>query len=232
MTATLDQLRARIAQIEGVAPDLTTGAAGRQQIVPTGWAEIDAGLHWVGPRGNGLPAGAVHEVLSPDPDDGAATGFLLALARAFLAARPGGLLWASCRADLYGPGLLAAGLDPARVVIARGQTAEDVLWSVEEGLATPGLAAVAAETGPLDFSLSRRLQLAAHDHGRPLLLLCPARRSLWPSAAVTRWQAAAAPGGRRAVELLRCRAGRPGRWVVSAAPAPSGRLAGERKAKF
>lgn len=213
MTATLDQLRARVARIEGVAPDLSS-PEGRRRVVSTGYAEIDAMLPWFGYSGRGLLAGAVHEVLSPDPDDGAATGFLLRLARAFLGARDGGLLWAGCRADLYGPGLHAAGLDPARVVVARGTDAGDALWSVEEGLSSPGLAAVAAETGPLDFALSRRLQLAAAGTGVTLLLLCPQRRQLWPSAAVTRWRVAAAPGGRSEIELLRCRGGRPGRWVV------------------
>lgn len=213
MTVTLDQLRARIARIEGVVPDLTT-ADGARLVVPTGWDGIDATLPWQARGRRGLLAGAVHEILSADPDDGAATGFLVHLARAFLAARPGGLLWASCRADLHGPGLWAAGLDPARVVVARGRAAQDVLWSIEEGLSNPGLAAVAAETGPLDFVASRRLQLAATDHGTPLLLLCPARRELWPSAAVTRWRIAAAPGGRIEADLLRCRGGRPGRWVL------------------
>mgnify|MGYP003676737659 CR=1 FL=1 len=213
MTASLDQLRARIARIEGIVPDLSAPEE-RRRVVPTGWPEIDGTLPWVGSAGPGLLGGAVHEILSPDPDDGAATGFLLNLARAFLTARAGALLWSSCRADLYGPGLLAAGLDPARIVIARCRTVQDILWSVEEGLAPPGLAVVAAETGPIDFALSRRLQLAATDSGTPLLLLCPTRKSLWPSAAVTRWQVAAAPGGRTAVELLRCRGGPAGRWVL------------------
>lgn len=227
MTATLDQLRARIARIEGHLPDLSS-PGGQYSVVPTGCPQIDSALPWqgltgpasLGPglnpglSGRGLLAGAIHEILSPDPDDGAATGFLLRLARAFLQARNGAFLWASCRTDLYGPGLQNAGIDLARTVMARGSNAQDILWTIEEGLSNPGLAVVAAETGPVDFSFSRRLQLTAADKGIPLILLCPERRELWPSAAMTRWRVAAAPGGRSEVELLRCRGGRPGKWVI------------------
>jgi protein ImuA len=145
--------------------------------------------------------------------------------------RGGPVLWCLKRPDLYGPGLLAHGLDPARLVIVRAARDEDILWAVEEGLRTPGLAAVIGEIGRLPMVASRRLQLAAERSGVTALLLrrwrnardAAAERGR-PSAALTRWRVASLasadsgePGVGRPrwrVALLRCRGGEPAFWEL------------------
>jgi protein ImuA len=205
MTMMLRDLRARIARIEGFAPERQARAC------PTGWAAVDAAL-----PGGGLREGALHEIHSPDPADGAAMGFAARLLGRFQARTPGQtVLWASCRADLFAPGLLAAGADPGRLLMARCRDAEELLFAFEEGLKSKALAAVFGEIGELDFALSRRLQLAAADAGATLILLRPARFGAAPSAAVTRWRAEACPGG-WSLTLFRCRGGRPGHWRMAA----------------
>ena len=96
----------------------------------------------------------------------------------------------------------------------------DVLWAVEEGLRCGALAAVVAEADLADFTATRRLSLAAQEGLTPGLLLRDDR--LGPaSAALSRWRIAALPGApdpfdqrapgnpRWALELVRCRGGRP-----------------------
>src|SRR5437763_11367075 len=145
------------------------------------------------------------------------------------------VLWCLKRPDLYGPGLLAHGLDPARLVIVTAPRDEDILWAIEEGLRAPGLVAVIGEIGRLPLVAGRRLQLAAERSGITAFLLRrwrnseeAARERERPSAAVTRWRLAALPARevddlrlrqligqpRWRVELLRCRGGVPAQWVV------------------
>ena len=153
----------------------------------------------------------------------------------------GPVLWCLKRLDLYGPGLAAHGLDPARLVIAAAPRDEEILWAIEEGLRLPGLAAVIGEVGRLPMVAGRRLQLAAERSGVTALLLrrwrsgdeAAAERER-PSAATTRWRVTALPahdiplqrGGnnwigkpRWRVELLRCRGGVPALWEMEVADA-------------
>ncbi len=204
MTLMLRDLRARIARIEGFSPER------QARVCPIGWQAVDAAL-----PGGGLLEGALHEIHSPDPADGAAMGFAARLVARFQAHAPGqAVLWASCRADLFAPGLHAVGADPMRLLIARCRESEELLFAFEEALKSKALSAVFGEIGELDFSLSRRLQLAAAETGATLILLRPARFGAGPSAAVTRWRAASCPGG-WSLTLFRCRGGRPGHWRMS-----------------
>src|SRR5438067_744564 len=87
------------------------------------------------------------------------------------------VLWCLKRPDLYGPGLMAHGLDPARLVIVTVPRDEDILWAVEEGLRVPGLGAVIGEIGRLPLVAGRRLQLAAERFGIPAFPLLSWRHS-------------------------------------------------------
>ncbi|MDP6565845.1 MAG: hypothetical protein QF578_13545 [Alphaproteobacteria bacterium] len=212
-------LRRRVAAIERgggdrtVVPPLTLGAP-----------EIDGNL----PHG-GLARGALHEVLGgPAEGGGAAPGTALAFiaALAARAAADGGcVLWCLSRRGLYGPGLAAFGLASERLILVRGANDGERLWAMEEGLKCPRLAAVVGEVGRLDLGQSRRLQLAAEGHGVTALLLRPGAAGAVASAALTRWRIAAAPSAptlgyagvgaaRFDVELLRCKGGRPGHWLL------------------
>ncbi|HVC54114.1 MAG TPA: damage-inducible protein [Stellaceae bacterium] len=229
----LAALRSQIRRIE-------RPAAGLHGVLPFGAAALDRAL----PQG-GLALGAVHEILGQggDEEDGAAAAGFAAGILARLGRFP--VLWCLKRPDLYGPGLAANGLDPARLVLVSESRDERLLWAVEEGLRTghgAGLAAVVGEIGALPMVASRRLQLAAERSGVTALLLrrwrsgaeAAAERGR-PSAAVTRWRVSSLPAAavvdergagepgigrpRWRVELLRCRGGRPGSWEVEAADA-------------
>ena len=144
----------------------------------------------------------------------------------------GMVLWCLPRADLYGPGLAAHGLDPGRVVLVRASRDTEILWAMEEGLRAPGIAAVVGEVGSLPMVASRRLELAAERSGATAFLVRrwheggrAARERALPNAAVTRWRIAALPSRpslgepgvgnpRWRVELLRCRGGEPACWEL------------------
>ncbi len=223
-------LRDTIARLErsAVAPDAPPP-------LPFGIGPVDAAL------GGGLACGALHEVAGSGADihHGAAAA---QFAAGILARLHGPVLWVLERHDLFAPGLAAAGLHPDRVVYAQAGK-RDALLVMEEGLRHRGLAGVATEfSGRISLSASRRLQLAAEATGVTALLL---RRPgngeaelVGAMAAVTRWRIGALPSAppipeapdvpglgraRWKLDLLRCRGGRPGSWMVEACDA-SGRL--------
>jgi protein ImuA len=190
--------------------------------VGTGAAEIDAALPW-----GGLPRG-LHEIAAPAGDP-AKAAFAASLAarrsgdggRPILWCRPG---WVARQAgDPYGPGIAALGLSPDTLILVEAAKPADLLWAMEEGAKTRGLAAVVAEGVTPDLIASRRLQLAA-ETGDGLVLLLPFGRQKVPSTASTRWFLRSLPsqpeaGGpglpRWGIELWRCRGGgRLGEWIV------------------
>jgi protein ImuA len=205
-----------------------------QQHLPFALDEMNRAL-----PGGGLRLGALHEVAGGGSDilHGAAAALFIT---GCLARLPGSVLWVLEQADLFAPGLAAAGLDPDRVLYADAGEARTVLLLMEEGLRYPGLSGVVGEiSGRLTLTASRRLQLAAERAGtlafalrRPRRLNDPALGE--PSAAVTRWRIAPhpsappvpcapdVPGLARAwwkVDLLRCRGVNPGTWLVEACDA-------------
>ncbi len=227
----LDALRDRIARIE-------RGPVRRKRAALPLLAPIDAAL----PEG-GLALGALHEVAGggADIEHGAAAALFIA---GILARHRGPVLWAMERADLFAPGLAAAGLHSDRVIYVEAGKPAAVLQVMEEGLRHPGLAGVVGEiSGRLTLTASRRLQLAAESTGVVAFTLRRSRRHNdaaldEPSAAATRWRITAIPSppalphapetpglGRQRwrLDLLRCRAGEPASWIVEACDA-KGRL--------
>lgn len=261
-STSLAELRRRIADLEGRLPFETQSApAPASAAIPQGpdtfCARTGASNDPVGrcPLGlgvlerlfrsaeedeTGLRLGALHEVVSSQSRDaGALSGFALALLAQVLDQRPGPVLivqdpgTAREAGQFHGPGLLAFGIDPGRLVVVRPRRLEELLWSLEEGATCPALSAVVAEIqGPqrlMDLTSSRRIALRAERSRVPVFLLRHGT-AFEPTAALTRWQitpAASRPPdflengphpalGRPVwtVELTRNRDGRPGRLTV------------------
>ncbi|WP_157089201.1 ImuA family protein [Oceanibaculum pacificum] len=137
----------------------------------------------------------------------------------------GRALWLRLRRDRqetgepYGPGLARYGLPPDRLMLVEARAPSDLLWAVEEGLRGGALSVALAEGVSPDVTASRRLQLAAEASGVTALLVSsgPVRAR---SVALTRWRVTAAPSARGVhrprwqVELLHCRGGKPGSWIM------------------
>ncbi len=231
----LAALRAQVARLER-----PSGGTAPRPAEPLrfGLAPIDRHL----PAG-GLARGALHEVAGAgaELEHGAAAALVVA---GLLARAPGPVLWVLERADLFAPGLAAAGLAPGRVIYAEAGRAEAVLAALEEGLRHPGLLAGVGEiSGRLSLTASRRLHLAAEASGvTGFVLRRPWREGAAalaePTAALTRWQVGALPSdppfadapdvpglgrARWRLDLLRARGAAPASFVVEACDA-EGRL--------
>ncbi len=227
----LATLRARVAQLERA--DATRPA---QAPHPFGHPVLDAAL-----PGGGLALGALHDITAADRADHAHSATAALFVAGILARLPGVVLWVLERPDLFAPGLAAVGLHPARILQAEVGTRRAVLPAVEEGLRQPGLAGVVGEVSHrVGLSASRRLQLAAGRSGTTAFLLRRGGADAFadPSCAVTRWRVGPVPTGplvpdapdvpglaraRWQVELVRCRGGEGGAWVMEACDA-QGRL--------
>jgi protein ImuA len=193
---------------------------GTSSCAGTSVAEIDEALPW-----GGLPTG-LHEIASP-MGDAAGTAFAVGLIGRRSPGQP--VLWCRTRrtafdsGNPYGPGISSLGIDPGRLILVEAAKPADLLWAMEEGARTRGLAAVVAEAATPDLTASRRLQLAAEAGSGLLFLLQPGRQAA-PSTALSRWFVSSVPslpdaGGpgrpRWKLELWRCRGGgRPRAWMV------------------
>ena len=167
------------------------------EVLPFGLAGIDNHL-----PGGGLDRKAVHEFLPASYNDRAAAfGLMAGLLAGFQQHSAGPLLVCDLmpkvgeRLTLYGPGLMARGLDPARLIYLRLRSEADFLWALEEGLSCDGLAGVAGLMGMeknYGFTESKRLSLRARERGRPLFLLRP-HGAGGATAAKSRWRISARP---------------------------------------
>ena len=202
--AILERLRAQVRAIEVRLDDPTDSAAFHRRLLPLslGVETLDAAL------GGGLAPG-LHEVRPQSYFDAPAAAAACAGVTARAAAlRPGPVLWVRARAqasafaahDFGAPdpmGLAAWGLDPTRIVLVEAADARGVLWAMEQGARTRGLACVLGEIGAasaFDRVAAQRLQRAAWRSEGVVVALRGAQGHA-PSPAQTRWAVAAAPGG-------------------------------------
>jgi len=216
-------LRARIRSIEKNSDGLNASNSKASAISLS--PALDEALAQSSGAPAGLVQGALHEIVGTPGTNGAAGGFAAALlslmSRSEEAGGQGAVLWCHRRHDadekgeLYAPGLAAFGLAPAQLLVVQARRDQDILWALEEGVKSSALVAVLGEVDDLDFTASRRLQLAAEINGVTVLLVRSAgQQASTTSAAITRWKVEAAGEARWHLELLRCRGGTPGSWAV------------------
>lgn len=210
MSAALNSIAPSIAHLRTIA---TPGTDYR--VMPFGVDAIDGRL-----GAGGLRAGALHEATARSAalvDDAATTLFLASIAAREAANTGGPVLWASCRADLYAPGLEQAGLPSASVIYAQPRDDAALLAVIEDAVRDGTPSAIIAEASKVSMVATRRLQLVAAEADMPVLLL-RRRRSLSedplaePSAAWTRWRIGTAPSARLEIAGV----GR-ARWAVECA---------------
>ena len=176
--------------------------------------------------GNVFPLGAVHEFISYEASNAAATtGFITAVAGKL--AKEGGLsLWVAGGRKIFPSALKHFGIEPDRIVFISTTRPKEALWIIEEALKCEALTAVIGEIRELGFTDSRRLQLAVENSGVTGFIhrYCPKAENA--VACTTRWKITALPSvveeglpgvGHSTwdVELLKVRNGKPNAWQVS-----------------
>lgn len=206
----------QLLQLAGQADQRVSGT-----LVSLGHDGLDAAL------AGGLGRGQLHELFAADADDpAAAAGFAAMLCQKL----GGSCIWlrearAERQLPLFGQGLWGIGLDPATLLLGILPDADAILRAGADVLRCPdvGVAVIELWRNPRNLGLTatRRFQLAAEASGVTALLL---RMEAQPSAsaAATRWAVRSvasralegnAPGHPAfELELLKHRAGQPGRW--------------------
>jgi len=139
------------------------------------------------PNGS-FPLGAVHEFLSARAEDSASTGGFISGLLASLMGNGGTVLWISSSRTLFPPALKNFGLEPDRFIFIDLQKEKEVMWAMEEALKCEALSAVVGEIREIDFTASRRLQLAVEQSRVTGFILRNKYRNLNTTACVSRWK--------------------------------------------
>jgi len=194
MSAALNSCAPSIAHLRTIATPITD-----YRVLPFDIGELDGRL-----GAGGLRAGALHEATAQTGalvDDAATTLFLAGIAAREAANAGGPVLWASCRPDLYAPGLAQAGLTASTVIYAHPPDDATMLAVIEDAVRDGTPSAIVAEVSKVSMVATRRLQLVAAEADMPVLLLRRRRNRdqdpfSEPSAAWTRWRIGSAPSAR------------------------------------
>lgn len=174
---------------------------------------------------NSFPVGAVHEFLSTQTEGSASTGGFVAGLLSALIGKSGATLWISASRMLFPPALKSFGIEPDRFIFLDLQKEKDVPWAMDEALKCSALSAVVGEIREIDFTASRRLQLAVEQSQVTGFILRNNYRKLNNTACVSRWKITSLPSEldsdlpgigfpKWRVELLRIRNGKSGAWDV------------------
>lgn len=172
-----------------------------------------------------FPLGAIHEFLSDGAEDAVATsGFVGGLISSLMKSKGTGL-WISASRTLFPPALKTLGLSPERFIFLDLKNEKDVLWAMDEALKCAAVTSVVGEIRNMDFTQSRRLQLAVEESRCTGFVLRHQVRKPGTTACISRWKISSLPSetlddlpgighpGWR-VELLKIRNGKPGTWNI------------------
>lgn len=172
-----------------------------------------------------FPLGAVHEFLCEQNNDKACSSGFIAGLLSYIMKGKGGAIWISASRTLFPPALKSFGLDPEHFIFVDLKKEKDVMWAMEESLKCGAVTAVVGEIRDIDFTMSRRLQLAVEQSGVTGFILRDACRKIHTTACVSRWKITSLPGDSKdglpgvgfpkwRVELLRMRNGKTGVWDI------------------
>jgi protein ImuA len=173
-----------------------------------------------------FPLGAIHEFVCSDMEkQTAAAGFISTILSSLMI--DGGVaLWISASRTIFPPALIAFGIDPAKIIFIDLKNQKEVAWAVDEALKLNGLAAVVGDMQEINFTTSRRLQLAVEKSQVTGFLLNNNKNTTGSNACLTRWQVSPLPSMLDddlpgvgfpcwKVDLLKIRSGRPGSWELT-----------------
>lgn len=175
--------------------------------------------------GSEFPLGVIHEFICEDQESIAASGGFVSAISSSLIKSGGVMVWISSSRKVFPPALTGFGIDPSHIIFVDLKKEKDLLWAMEETLKSPGLAAVVGELRELDFTSSRRMQLAVEQSRVTGFVLQCHPRKINTTASVTRWKIESIassfdnnmPGvgfPRWNVELMKVRNGKPGKWQL------------------
>ncbi len=172
-----------------------------------------------------FPLGTIHECIAGSAESAAATGGFIAGILGSLMKQNGVSLWIGSSRTIFPPALANFGIEPDKIIFIDLHNERDMLWVMEEALKCNGLAAVVGEITDINFTQSRRLQLAVEKSRVNGFIFRRNPRNLVTTACAARWKITPLPGTieddlpgvgvtRWNIELLKVRNGKPGIWQL------------------
>ncbi len=172
-----------------------------------------------------FPLGTIHECITSSFESAAATGGFIAGILGSLMKQNGVSLWIGSSRTIFPPALTNFGIEPDKIIFIDLHNESEILWVMEESLKCNGLAAVVGEISDINFTQSRRLQLAVEKSRVNGFLFRRNPRNLVTTACAARWKVTPLPGTiegdlpgvgvtRWNIELLKVRNGKPGIWQL------------------
>jgi protein ImuA len=144
------------------------------------------------PHGS-FPLGAVHEFLAFNPEDKAASLGFISSVLSNLINNENICIWISPNKDYFPSALPAFSLCPDNCFFIRHHNEKELLWVTEEFLKYDQITAVVVEINSLDFTTSRRFQLAVEKSKVTAFVLRTDHKKICNNACVSRWQVKSIP---------------------------------------
>jgi len=212
-TALITQLQREICTLQGLRDD-------REDKIHLGLGMIEQAF-----PGNTFPVAAVHELISYGRENAAATNSFITCLLGKLLQDDGYCIWVSVRRSIYPAGLKRFGLNADRILFIDAGKNTEALWAIEEALKCNQIKAVVGEVPDLNFTESRRLQLAVESSRVTGFIHRCYPRQENTVACVSRWHinpvasktAIGMPGvgfPKWEVTASKIRNGHPGKWIV------------------
>ncbi|HJS55925.1 MAG TPA: hypothetical protein VJ765_15345 [Chitinophagaceae bacterium] len=208
----IDQLKKHILFLQGLEPP-------HDHSIKIRLGPIDESF----PAGN-FPLAVIHEFITGGEEDLSATKGFISHLLSELINRKGICIWINSK-TIFPPALRSFGVDPDKVVFINVKKEKEILWVMEEALKCEGLAGVVGELKEINFTESRRLQLAVEKSRVTGFIIRDEPRSIGINACVSRWKISPLASGsannlpgigfpRWNIELLKIRNGKPGVWQM------------------
>ena len=172
-----------------------------------------------------FPLASTHEFIVERNEDSSATKGFICHIISELMKRNGICIWISSFENVFPPALKLFGVEPDKIVFIHVKRQKEILWVMEEALKCDGLAAVVGEIAEINFTETRRLQLAVEKSRVTGFIIRNKPRSINITACVSRWRISHIPSElknnlpgvgfpRWDIELLKIRNGKPGSWKM------------------
>lgn len=172
-----------------------------------------------------FPAGAVHEFLCSSTEiQGGTNGFIFSLISSVLQ-HPGIIMYISHRNNIFPSAVNFLNITPQHIIFIHPENDKELLWITEESMKCNSVKAVIAETSQLNFTHTRRFQLAVENSNVTGFIIHHTKNKPGNNTCVSRWQVSSVPSQtsnllpgvgfpRWKVELQKIRNGKPGEWII------------------
>jgi protein ImuA len=172
-----------------------------------------------------FPTGCIHEFLASSTEDlAASSGFIIGLLSRLIQ-HNGICIWISSSGNIFPLALKRFGIEPHQIIFINLKNEKDVMWTIEETLKCERLSAVIGEIKEINFTESRRIQLATEKSRVTGFIIRHQPQIINTTACIARWRITSLrselshglPGvgfPRWRVELLKVRNGTTGNWKI------------------